>query len=142
MVKLRNSVIADQVYLSVLQLIICISQTLTNFGNFLGILQGYKQFPFVKSNLKKNFKLALDPPRSKGDPCFLGHTFIYEIFIHERYSHVVRFFDKRYVCIMRSELTIKKKPINITVTRARMYHIKRSISSIDSLFSYVYNFPT
>ncbi len=37
---------------------------------------------------------------------------------------------------------MKKKPINMTVTSARVYHITESIYSISSLLSLLYSFPT
>lgn len=69
--------------------------TLCSFGNFFGIVHGYRNGLFVKSTLTKNLKFSIMPPLSNGDPCFFGHTFMYDIFIQERYSHVVRFLEIR-----------------------------------------------
>lgn len=85
------------------------------------MVQGYRNVPFENLYVMKNAIFSLDPPLLKGDPYFLGHTFMYEIRIHDRNSHVVRFFEIKYVWKANSELTIRKKPIAVIIHRNKVY---------------------
>ncbi len=89
--------------------------------------------------MKKNLKFWIAPPLLKGDPYFLGHTFMYEIRIHERNSHVVRFFEIKYVWKASSELTIKKKPNTAKNTMNNRYHKILFSSSTESSYAVIMN---
>lgn len=78
--------------------------------------------PFENFCLRKKPKLVRASPLENGDPYFFGQTFMYEIFIQERNSHVVRFRDIRNVWNANSELAIRKKPDIVTVTKSRRPH--------------------